>query len=227
MHVTPTSVICLAGVVRIISFDRVIDLGPGEALIVATGVWHRHERLRPGSLWLGQGFMPACSDVWLEDYDRHWWGSLPSQPSRRLMSEALAADDAAQRRTRFIELIRQMLGDSLKDYSFNHPALERMFRRMWSNLHRGVTVDALVRASGLSRPHAYRMFTAGFGMPPKQAIATSRLWMAEGLLAQGLPIAEVAARSGFPNPETFSRTWKRAHGKPPGRSRRMPARRDP
>jgi AraC-like DNA-binding protein len=217
LHVTPTTAVCLEGVVRIVALDRTIDLGPGDALIIAAGVWHRHEALRPGSLWLGQGFLPPCSDVMIGDHDRSWWGRLPIQPSRRLIAKVLEIDDPVQRRAQFAELIRQVLAESVEDLNFSHPALRLMLRRMWSNLHRGVTVDALVRASGLSRPHAYRIFTAGFGMPPKEAIATSRLWLAEGLLANGLSVAEVAARSGFPNPDTFARAWKRVHGKSPGR----------
>jgi AraC-like DNA-binding protein len=219
LHVTPTSVTCVEGVVRIVAPDRSIDLRPGEALLIAAGVWHRHEPLRAGSLWFGQGFLPACSDVLIGDQRREWRGRLPSQPSRRLMEKALAAQDDALRRERFIELVKQVLSESVDDLPFANPALQRMIARLWSNLHRGVTVDALVRASGLSRAQAYRMFTEGYGVAPKIAITTGRLWLAEGLLASGLSMAEVADRCGFPNPATFTRAWKRAYGAPPSRSR--------
>src|SRR4051812_21856554 len=61
LHVTPTSVVCLDGVVRVMGPGRSLDLRPGEALLVGAGVWHHHEPTRRGSLWFGQGFLPTCS----------------------------------------------------------------------------------------------------------------------------------------------------------------------
>lgn len=215
LHANPTSVVCLVGVVRIRRPDLVIDLHPGEALVIAAGVWHEHEPLRRGSVWFGQGFLPAWSDVVLGDAAASWSGKLPSEPSRRLMDTVLAQTDPARRRQVFAELIRQVLSESVTDLVFAEPALQRMVRRLWNSLHRGVTVADLVRASGLSRAQAYRLFTAGYGVPPKAAIARNRLWLAESLLASGLPIATVAARCGYPSADTFTRAWKRAQGRPP------------
>jgi AraC-like DNA-binding protein len=219
LHVTPTSVVCLDGVVRIVAPGKTVDLQPGQALIVGPGVWHRHETLRRGSVWFGQGFLPSCSDVLIGDADREWRGRLPSQPSRRLMEAALAAPDDKGRITGFSELIKQILSESVDDLPFANPALQRMIARLWSNLHRGVSVEDLIRASGLSRAQAYRIFTEGYGVPPKDAIATARLWLAEGLLNNGLSVAAVADRCGFPSADTFARAWKRMHGTPPSRVR--------
>ncbi len=219
LHATPTSVVCLEGVVRIVSPGRTMDLQPGQGLLIGPGIWHRHESLRRGSIWFGQGFLPTCSDVLIGDQDREWRGRLPSQPSRRLMESALAAPDDASRRSGFIELVRQVLGESVDDLPFANPALQRMIARLWSNLHRGVAVEDLVRASGLSRAQAYRIFAEGYGVPPKGAIATARLWLAEGLLKNGLSVATVAERCGFPSADTFARAWKRAHGAPPSKAR--------
>jgi AraC-like DNA-binding protein len=220
LHVTPTSVVCLEGVVRIVAPDRRIDLRPGDALLIAAGFWHRHETLRQGSVWFGQGFLPVCSDVLIGDHQRAWRGRLPSQPSRRLIEEALVTANDQIRRARFAELVTQVLSETVDDLPFSNPALQRMIARLWSNLHRNVTVEDLVHASGLSRAQAYRIFTEGYGVPPKQAIATARLWLAEGLLAANLPVAEVADRCGFPSADTFTRAWKRDHGVSPSHWRR-------
>jgi AraC-like DNA-binding protein len=220
LHVTPTSVVCLEGVVRIVAPNRMVDLQPGQALIIGAGVWHRHEALRRGSIWFGQGFLPACSDVLMGDQDREWRGRLPSQPSRRLMDATLAAPDDKTRSASFTELVKQILSESVDDLPFTNAALQRMISRLWSNLHRGVTVEDLIRASGLSRAQAYRIFTEGYGVPPKDAIATARLWLAEGLLANGLTVAAVADRCGFPSADTFARAWKRLHGAPPSQARK-------
>ena len=110
------------------------------------------------------------------------------------MEAALAAPDDKGRIAGFSELIKQILSESVDDLPFANPALQRMIARLWSNLHRGVSVEDLIRASGLSRAQAYRIFTEGYGVPPKDAIATARLWLAEGLLNNGLSVAAVADR---------------------------------
>jgi transcriptional regulator GlxA family with amidase domain len=101
------------------------------------------------------------------------------------------------------------------DHHFAAGAMRAMVHRLWSGIHTGVTVADLVAASGLSRAQAYRLFRAGYGVPPKEALMQSRLWLAGSLLEAGLPLAEVAARSGFSSVATCSRAWKRAHGQAP------------
>jgi AraC-like DNA-binding protein len=220
LHVTPTSVVCLDGVVRIVAPGKSLDLQPGHVLIIGAGVWHRHEALRRGSIWFGQGFLPACSDVLIGDQDREWRGRLPSEPSRRLMDATMTASNDHMRCASFAELVKQILSESVDDLPFTNPALQRMIARLWSNLHRGVTVEDLIHASALSRAQAYRIFTEGYGVPPKDAIATARLWLAQGLLNNGLSVAAVADRCGFPSADTFARSWKRTYGSPPSKERK-------
>jgi len=224
LHAVPTMIIALAGVVRVQRHGERLGLRAGEALLLAPGVWHRHEAMRPGSVWFGQGFLGTWSDIALGGGGRDWYGKLPSQPSRRLLDAALAAADADRCRGLVLDLLRQVLAESVDDQTFGHPAMMAMLTTMWSRLHAGARVEDLVRASGLSRAQAYRVFAAGYGMPPREALATNRLWLAQGLLGAGLPVAEVARRCGYPSAGTFTRAWKRAHGRPPGRMTR-PARR--
>jgi AraC-like DNA-binding protein len=215
IHPNPTAVVCLAGVVRLTRPGATLDLQPGEALLIAAGVWHEHHPLRPGAVCFGQGFLPAWSDVRLADHRRSWAGKLPSEPSRQLLASALDCPDSGERAARFSELIRQVLAESVSDQVFATPALQRMVQRLWSGLHHGLTTAELLRASGLSRAQAYRLFTAGYGVPPKEAIARTRLWLAESLLESDLPIAAIATRCGYPSAGTFTRAWRRAHGRPP------------
>lgn len=224
LHANPTTVVCLAGVVRITAPRLRLDLAAGEALVIAPGVWHRHAPLRSGAVWFGQGFLAAWSDVILGDGERCWTGQVPSQPSRRLCEQALGEDDDARRQQRFGELLAQVLTESVAHQAFAHPALRAMLARMWSGLHRGVTVDDVLRASSLSRAQAYRVFAAGYGVPPKEALETARVWLAAELLAGGSSIAETAVRCGFASPGTFARAWKRAHGAAPRSSPLRPRR---
>jgi transcriptional regulator GlxA family with amidase domain len=133
------------------------------------------------------------------------------------MNGTLSAADDATCRARYAELVQQVLSETVDDLPFANPALQKMIARLWSNLHRRVRVEDLIRASGLSRAQAYRIFTDGYGVPPKEAIATARLWLANGLLANGMPVATVAERCGFPSADTFARAWKRANGAAPSR----------
>lgn len=219
LHANPTAVVCLAGVVRISRPGRKIDLQPGQALMIAPGVWHRHELLRSGAVWFGQGYLSAWSDVMLGDHEREWHGKLPVEPSRRLMDQALVAEDAGERRRLLAECIRQVLAESVSELAWDHPAMERMVTALWTRLHMGVTVEDLVRASGLGRTRAYLLFGQGYGVTPKDAIAESRLRLAQGLLAAGLPVAEVSSRCGYPSADTFRRCWRREHGAAPREAR--------
>lgn len=209
LHPTPTAVLCLAGVVRASRPGGHLDLHPGEGLVIGAGAWHVHEPARRGSVFFAQGFLPQWSDVVLGDHRQRWGGRLPREPSRRLLGAAAAADDPGVRRACFADLLRQVLAETVEDHRFADPVLRRMVRALWAGLHRGVTVADLVHASGLSRAQAYRVFTAGYGVPPKTALEDSRLELAESLLASGLGIGATARRCGFASPATFSRARRR------------------
>ncbi len=209
-HTVPTLVCCLAGVMRIERPGTRVDLLPGEALVIAPGVWHHHAQVRPGSVVFGQGFMAAWSDVVVYDGRRDIAGRIPTQPSRLLMDRLLGEADDARRLAMTRELMQQALGETARPLEFPHPALPKMLRLLWGRLHRGVTADDLVRVSGLARSQAYAIFTTGYGISPRLAIARSRLDLAEALLNAGVPAAQVAARCGFPDRTTFTRAWKRA-----------------
>ena len=219
-HAVPTLVCCLEGVVRArMGGRRALDLGAGEVLLIAGGVWHEHASLRPGSVWFGQGFMAAWSDVSIGTAGRTWSGKLPAEPSRQLMESALEAADEAGAVRGVKALVAQVLAESVTDLSLDRPALRAMVDQLWRRCHHGVTVDELVAASGLKRAQAYAVFTAGYGVTPRQAIATTRLWLAGSYLQSGLPVAEVARLAGYPSADTFSRCWRREYGKPPRESR--------
>jgi len=168
----------------------------------------------------GLGMMATWSDVLLGDQRHRWCGRLPSQPSRRMLDAAVAEPDALGRRALVAALLRQVLAESIEDLDLSRPELDRMLHVLWRRLHEGVTSADLVRASGLSRSQAWMVFQHGYGVTPCQAILHCRLWLAERLLAEGLPIAEIAQRCGWPSADGFARTWKRERGAAPSAVRR-------
>ncbi len=79
-----------------------------------------------------------------------------------------------------------------------------------------VTLDELAALAGLSPFHLLRTFSAAVGMPPHVYLTQVRVTRAKALLAAGLPIAEVAALTGFVDQSHFSRHFKRTVGVAPG-----------
>jgi AraC-like DNA-binding protein len=209
LHAVPTLVACLKGVLRCERAGPALDLGPGDVLVLGPGAWHAHAPTRAGSVFFAQGFLATASDVVLGDHLQRFGGRLPREPSRQLMAGVLDCDDPVQRRARCRDLIAQVLAETVTSPGPLDPACARMVHRMWSGLHRGVRVDDLVAASGLSRAQAYRVFTSGYGVPPKAALESARLELAEGLIRSGLGPGAVAEACGFPSPGTFTRAWRR------------------
>ena len=222
MHPNPTLMACLAGVVRVRMCsskkdgkEDILDLQPGDVLLIAAGVWHHDELIHGDSVAFGQGFIGTWSDVYLRDKTSGWSGKLPGNPSRTLMDAALSAKTLAERRSHSESLLKQVLAESVDHHAFAEASMQRMVNLLWARFHTGLTVTDLLKASGLSRSRAYVVFTMGYGMSPKEALETMRLWMASSLLHAGVSVAETALRAGFGTPGTFTRAWRRVHGKPP------------
>lgn len=226
-HPCPTVVACLAGVVRVGGSDGSLDLGPGEALVVGPGVWHAHHPVRPGGVWFALGFLPTCTNVSLGDHAGHWDGCLPRPPCRQAMARIEREPDPARRLDAFRGLLGQVAEADIPALELERQPLNAMVRRLWAGWHRGITAEAVLAASGLRRSQAYRVFTAGYGLPPKQALESTRLELAEALLATGLPVRDIAFRCGYRDAGGFARAWRRRHGTAPRRPRRDGRRRTP
>ncbi len=79
-------------------------------------------------------------------------------------------------------------------------------------------VSVLCKKTGTSRPQLYRKLQALTGQTVHDFIRTVRLKRAAQLLESGqLPVAEVAYRVGFNDPQYFSRCFKKQFGKPPSK----------
>jgi AraC-like DNA-binding protein len=86
-----------------------------------------------------------------------------------------------------------------------------------------VSMDELEAASGLSRWELARQFRAAYGVGPHRFHLLRRLGMARGLLAQNMPLADIALRCGFADQAHLSRHFKRAFGLSPGQWRALSA----
>ena len=207
-HHATTLVVCLSGVARIEHAAGRIDLKGGDAVVVEVGAWHRHATLRAGSLAFGQGFLAGRSDWILVSPELQLVSSVPEQPSLGVLDNVYAATDEAERRRRLAAHLRAFAAERSQPISAPHPAFPAMEMALWTHLHLPGTVEAMVRASGLSRAQAYRVFTTCTGSSPAEAVRRERITLAKRLLRDGASETVACERCGFAS----ARALKRALG---------------
>ncbi|NGN40152.1 AraC family transcriptional regulator [Mesorhizobium sp. CGMCC 1.15528] len=79
-----------------------------------------------------------------------------------------------------------------------------------------VTLAELARQSGMSRFQVLRGFARATGFTPHAYLMQRRADLARRLIAQGTPLAEAAAGSGFADQSHMTRTFARKYGISPG-----------
>lgn len=85
-----------------------------------------------------------------------------------------------------------------------------------------LTVESVAAAVGLNRSYFSKLFKEAMGQSPQNFITTYRMSKATQLLKSGnLPIADVAAAVGYPNPLHFSRAFKNIYDISPSGWRRQ------
>jgi len=204
-HHSVTLVLCLAGAVRLSHPVGILDLAPGDSVLLEAGAWHHHGGLRPGTVAFGQGFMIGRSDWLLQSSDLVLSSSVAAEPSRQLLEELLALPSEAGRRIGLAAHLRGFCAEPSSPPASAHPAYPSMELALWDNLHHPDPVAAMVRASGLSRAQAYRVFAACAGIAPAAWVRRERHALARRLLGEGMTAAAVAARCGFPDRRALRR----------------------
>jgi AraC-like DNA-binding protein len=86
-----------------------------------------------------------------------------------------------------------------------------------------ITLADLAAHLELSPVVLLRRFRAEAGMAPYEYVVSRRVDVARGLLARGVPIADVAVRAGFADQSHLTRHFKRVVGITPGNYLRRPA----
>ena len=87
-----------------------------------------------------------------------------------------------------------------------------------------LSLDALADVAAMSRFHWHRVFHAMTGETCAQAVRRVRMNRAACWLAQtDWPIAEVAARAGYPTVQSFGRQFRQTYGLSPGAFRKTGA----
>lgn len=95
----------------------------------------------------------------------------------------------------------------------HRPAALRKVRQMLSDrLDSNIGLDELAAVAGCSRHHLVRSFRQAYGVPPHRYRTLLRLASARTLLAEDLPVAEVAARLGYFDQSQLNRHFRDAFG---------------
>ena len=85
-----------------------------------------------------------------------------------------------------------------------------------ANFMDSFTLDSLAALIKVSRVHISRVFKAHVGLAPHEYLVQLRVARAKALLAEGMPIAEAAASSGFADQSHLTRHFKRITHSTPG-----------
>jgi transcriptional regulator GlxA family with amidase domain len=96
------------------------------------------------------------------------------------------------------------------------PAVARARSELQTRWAESVPLRELAAVAGLSKCHLVHLFHREVGLPPHAYQIQLRLVRARTLAATGMPLAEVAARTGFADQSHLTRHFKRVTGLPPG-----------
>jgi AraC-like DNA-binding protein len=97
-----------------------------------------------------------------------------------------------------------------------HAAIRRAREYLEAHHAENVSLERLSRVANLSPFHLLRVFRDETGLPPHAYVIGVRVARAKDLLVRGLPIARVAAETGFVDQSHFTKSFKRLWGYTPG-----------
>lgn len=145
--------------------------------------------------------------------------------AHRRLTEIIDSEDRAavlERKTVVLRMILELYRVGGRAGAHRDEVIEAAMRFISQHLCDELRVDALAERFNVSEAHFRRRFKRCTGQGPRRFITHLRITRAKALLAQGLPIKEVAARVGFDDPFYFMRVFRRTAGMPAGRFQASP-----
>lgn len=101
-----------------------------------------------------------------------------------------------------------------------HARLQRVSDHIHDHLDEPLNLTQLAALGCLSPHHWHRIYASFFGETMAVTVKRLRLQRAAGYLARtALPVLQIAKRSGYPNVQSFTRTFSEAYGLPPAQYR--------
>lgn len=94
--------------------------------------------------------------------------------------------------------------------------LSRVTAYVYDHMDEDIDLNVLAEVACMSPYHWHRVFHAMRGETVTNMVKRLRLHRAAGYLAHtDMPVPEIAAKSGYPNVQSFTRTFKSLYGMPP------------
>ncbi|MCP4444080.1 MAG: helix-turn-helix transcriptional regulator [Myxococcales bacterium] len=114
-----------------------------------------------------------------------------------------------------------MKDETARDYA---EQIWRVVDYVNANLDRSLDAAHLTKVAGLSKFHFHRQFRGYAGISVSKLVRLLHLKRASYQLVfdPSYPIINIAYDAGFANPESFSRTFKKAQGQTPSQFRANP-----
>ncbi len=98
--------------------------------------------------------------------------------------------------------------------------MRRVIAHVYDHLDEPLDLNALSEIACLSPHHWHRVYHSMYGETLAHTVKRLRLHCAAGKLAQTtIAVTRVAASAGYPNLQSFTRTFKSVYGMPPARYR--------
>lgn len=209
-----------------------VEAGPGTFITVNPGEVHDGHavggRLRA---WRILYFDPGTISGWLNDVTGRDHDFAFAQPVfgdgrlRAIFEMAYAqgtqsVTDVMACETAVLGLIAGLRPHStipVRSESLATPDVRRARDRLDADPAAPITLEQLARECSLSRFQLLRAFARAYGLPPHAYLLQRRLSQARRLLRARMPVAEVAAASGFSDQSHLSRCFSRQFGVTPGR----------
>lgn len=226
---------CLEGAVATRHGGARHVVSPGEVMLLNPGELHTGEPAHPEG-WAHVMCYPSLTLIRrVADDLRGRSGAAPMLPApvlgdpflaaevARVLHEPAAPADTLRQESELLGLLTTLLsrhaGIAVRRVPLGglHPAIRRVREYLHAHFTQAVTIADLAEVAGLSPFHLIRVFHARMGLPPYMYLEHLRVSLARALLMAGVPIAEVASRTGFGDQSHFTRRFKRVVGVPPGR----------
>jgi AraC family transcriptional regulator, glycine betaine-responsive activator len=104
----------------------------------------------------------------------------------------------------------------------SHRGLIRVAQLMQQHIEKPMSLEAIAKATGLSRRQIERLFKRDLNCVPKRYYLEMRLRRARELLLQtAMPIMDITAACGFQSPPHFSKCYRNQFGHPPSAERKV------
>ena len=210
------------------------DAAPGTCNLIAPGELHTG-RATSGDGWIYRNLhieVPLMTKLlnsieWQGPFDVRFKSSLVSDEVlrtrlARLFASLTESSSLLEHESLLLSVLARLITDhivarGLRGAGREHVAIIRAMEWLDANPEQNVSIRSLADVAGLSPYYLVRVFHRQVGVPPHRYQTILRVNRARKLLTSGVPLSEVAYRTGFYDQSHLTRCFKRTLGVTPGR----------